>query len=82
MRSSKKISKIVFLLSLVTAISLLTVVSINGLNFQTEHNEIDYDSSSSITLREGGGSGGEPSFIIYLREGGGSGGEPSSIIQI
>ena len=42
MHSSKKISKIVLVLSLVTVFSFLTIVSINGENFQTEQNKIDY----------------------------------------
>ena len=41
MHSSKKISKIVLMLSLVAAFSFLTIVSINGVNFQSGQNQIN-----------------------------------------
>lgn len=67
MHSSKKISNIVLLLSLIAAVSFLTIVSINGVNFQSEQNQIDYDLSSKIQFKVDGGGGGVPSQIILFK---------------
>jgi len=78
MHSNKKISKIVLVLSLVAVFSFLTILSINGLSFQSEQYQIDNDASSIIQAKEDGG-GGIPTVIILAKEDGG-GGIPTVII--
>ena len=67
MHSSKKISKIVLMLSLVAAFSFSTIAPINGFlnqNFPvSEQYELDYHSKSISDLREPGPIGGTPSSI-------------------
>ncbi len=67
MQSSKKISKIVLMLSLVAAFSFSTIAPINGIlnqNFPiSEQYQLDYDFKSIIQIKDDGG-GGDPNVII------------------
>jgi len=78
MHSNKKISKIVLVLSLVAVFSFLTILSVNGVNFNSGQYQIDNDSSSIIQAKDDGG-GGIPTEIIQAKDDGG-GGIPTVII--
>jgi len=72
MRSNKKISKIILVLSLVAVFSFLTILSVNGVNINSGQYQVDNDSSSIIQGKDDGG-GGVIDLIIQGKDDGGGG---------